>query len=190
MHGYIKGGYKFWELSQFEPLVTAYKVSQLQFSSRLFVFLFAQVCERISIKPHSTESGCYRTGKYTVCRHVHASFSPEMLQAGAVKRLIVFWLGFWRVSAHHLDIEWALTTWTSHLPLCCKINCAKLCSCVSRSICERIQPLTSWGSQLNCQRRLVMLLYKLTSHLHKENASTDNASSQGPYRCLQVEFAK
>ena len=28
---------------------------------------------------------CYRTGKYTVCRRVSASFSPEILQAGAVK---------------------------------------------------------------------------------------------------------
>ena len=28
-------------------------------------------------------------GKYTVCRHVRASFSPEMLQAGAVKGLRV-----------------------------------------------------------------------------------------------------
>ena len=27
---------------------------------------------------------CYRTGKYTVCRRVCASFSTEMLQAGAV----------------------------------------------------------------------------------------------------------
>ena len=30
---------------------------------------------------------CYRTGKYTVCRHVRVFFSPEILQAGAVKRL-------------------------------------------------------------------------------------------------------
>ena len=30
---------------------------------------------------------CYRTGKYTVCRRVPASFSPEMLQAGAVEGL-------------------------------------------------------------------------------------------------------
>ena len=29
----------------------------------------------------------YRTRKYYVCRHVHASFSPEILQAGAVKGL-------------------------------------------------------------------------------------------------------
>ena len=32
---------------------------------------------------------CYRTGKYTVCRRVRASFSPEILQAVAVKGLIV-----------------------------------------------------------------------------------------------------
>ena len=28
-------------------------------------------------------------GKYTVCRRVHAAFSPEILQAGAVKGLIL-----------------------------------------------------------------------------------------------------
>ena len=32
---------------------------------------------------------CYWTGKYTVCRRVRASFSPEVLQAGAVKGLTV-----------------------------------------------------------------------------------------------------
>ena len=29
----------------------------------------------------------YRTGKYTVCRSIHASFSPKVLHAGAVKGL-------------------------------------------------------------------------------------------------------
>ena len=29
----------------------------------------------------------YRTGKYAVCRRVRPSFSPEILQAGAVKEL-------------------------------------------------------------------------------------------------------
>ena len=33
------------------------------------------------------ERRCYRTGKCTVCRHVRAAFIPEILQAGAVKRL-------------------------------------------------------------------------------------------------------
>ena len=33
---------------------------------------------------------CYRTGKYTVCRCVRASFSPEILQAAAVKWLITW----------------------------------------------------------------------------------------------------
>ena len=38
---------------------------------------------------HSSETiTCYRTGKYTVCRRVRAFFSPEILQAGAVKGLI------------------------------------------------------------------------------------------------------
>ena len=53
----------------------------------LFVFFFAPACERLFITTHSTESRCYKTRKYTVCRHVHASFSPEILQAGAVKGL-------------------------------------------------------------------------------------------------------
>ena len=30
---------------------------------------------------------CYRTGRYTVCGRIRASFSPEILQAGAVKGL-------------------------------------------------------------------------------------------------------
>ena len=48
----------------------------------LLVFFFAQAREKIFIKMHSTENRCYRTGKYTVCRRVRASFSPEILQAG------------------------------------------------------------------------------------------------------------
>ena len=32
---------------------------------------------------------CYRTRTYTVCRRVRASFSPETLQAEAVKGLIL-----------------------------------------------------------------------------------------------------
>ena len=30
---------------------------------------------------------CYRTGKYTVCRYIRASFSPDILHAGAPKGL-------------------------------------------------------------------------------------------------------
>ena len=36
---------------------------------------------------YSIENRCHRTGKYTVCRRVCASLSPESLQAGAVKGL-------------------------------------------------------------------------------------------------------
>ena len=55
----------------------------------IFVFFFALACERIFIKTHSIKkSMCYRTGKYTVRRRFHASFIPEILQAGAVKGLI------------------------------------------------------------------------------------------------------
>ena len=53
----------------------------------LFVF-FALACERVSINTHSIENRCYRTGKYTVCRRVRASFSPEILPIVAVKGLI------------------------------------------------------------------------------------------------------
>ena len=40
------------------------------------------------METHRIESRCYRTGKYTVCRRVRASFIPEVLRAGAVKGLI------------------------------------------------------------------------------------------------------
>ena len=50
------------------------------------VFFFALACERIFIKTHNIESRWTR--KYTVCRYVCASFSPESLQAGAVKGLM------------------------------------------------------------------------------------------------------
>ena len=50
-----------------------------------FVFFFALACERIFFETHSIKSRCYRTGKYTVCRRVRASFSPEIVQAGAVE---------------------------------------------------------------------------------------------------------
>ena len=46
------------------------------------VFFFTLARERTFITMHSTESRCYRTGKYTVCTHVPASFSPEFLKAG------------------------------------------------------------------------------------------------------------
>ena len=58
----------------------------------LFVFFFELACVRISIKAHRIENRCYGTRKYTVCHHVRASFSPELLQAGAVKGLMVNWL--------------------------------------------------------------------------------------------------
>jgi len=53
---------------------------------------------------HSIEIdvNCYRTGKYTVCRHVPASFSLEILQAGAVKGLT------------HNECRMAAICWLSH----------------------------------------------------------------------------
>ena len=52
------------------------------------VFFFALACQRIFIQTHSIESKCViGPENYTVCRRVRASFSPEILQAGAVKGL-------------------------------------------------------------------------------------------------------
>ena len=34
------------------------------------------------MKTPTIDSRCYRTGKYTVCRRVRTSFSPENVQAG------------------------------------------------------------------------------------------------------------
>ena len=54
----------------------------------LFVLFFALACQRVLMKTCNTENRCHRTGKYTVCRRVRASFSPEILQAVAVKELM------------------------------------------------------------------------------------------------------
>ena len=51
------------------------------------MFFFALACGRIFIETHSIESGCYRIRKHTVWGCFSASFSPEMLQAVAVKGL-------------------------------------------------------------------------------------------------------
>ena len=41
------------------------------------VLFFALSCEQIFMETHSIKIRCYRTGKYTVCRRVWASFSPK-----------------------------------------------------------------------------------------------------------------
>ena len=53
------------------------------------VVVFALASERTFIKTCSIDGRCYRTGTYTVYRRARASFSPDILQAGAVKGLIV-----------------------------------------------------------------------------------------------------
>ena len=53
----------------------------------LFVCFFALACKKIFIKTHSIDNRCHRIRKNTVCRCVRASFSPNILQAGAVKGL-------------------------------------------------------------------------------------------------------
>ena len=55
-------------------------------------FFLALACGKIFIKTRSIQSRCYRTGKYTVYRRDRASFSPEILQAGAEKGLNIHWL--------------------------------------------------------------------------------------------------
>ena len=44
----------------------------------VFDFFFALARERIFFEIHSAESWCYRSGKYAVCRCVHASFCPKI----------------------------------------------------------------------------------------------------------------
>ena len=51
--------------------------------------VFTLACKRTFIKTHSIESRCYKTGNYTVCRRVRASLIPDILEAGAVKGLIL-----------------------------------------------------------------------------------------------------
>ena len=52
-----------------------------------FCFLFRTGVSKTFIKTYIIESGCYKTEKHTVYGRVRASFSLEMLQAGAVKGL-------------------------------------------------------------------------------------------------------
>ena len=68
------------------------KVPNLKLLS-LFVFFFALACEeRIFSKTRSFER-CYRTGTFSVCRRIRSSFSPDILQVGAVKGLIICCVG-------------------------------------------------------------------------------------------------
>ena len=62
---------------------------------KAFVFISRFLgCKGISVKMHSTESRFVvrRTGKYTVCRRLDVHFSPDILQAGAVKGLIYYFI--------------------------------------------------------------------------------------------------
>ena len=58
---------------------------------------------------------CYRTGKYTICRCIHPSFSPEVLQAGAVKGLKAF-MAF-RIGAVNVTIEHDEDDYTEELEI-------------------------------------------------------------------------
>ena len=65
-------------------------VSTCHLGKSAFFFLTPSLAyQRTFITTHSAENKCYRTRKYTVCRHVRLSFSLEILQAGAVKGLNV-----------------------------------------------------------------------------------------------------
>ena len=70
--------------------------------------------KRFSLK-HSIESRCHRTGKCTICRRVRASFSPEVLQAGAVKGLKAF-MAF-RIGAVNVTIEHDEDDYTEELEI-------------------------------------------------------------------------
>ena len=50
-------------------------------------FSFSLAFEKTFIFTYINKSRCYRTGKYTVCRRVRATFCPEILEAAAVKGL-------------------------------------------------------------------------------------------------------
>ena len=52
-----------------------------------FFSFFAPACERIFIKTHSTGSRCDIEPKIDCLQGCPCTFSPEILQAGAVKRL-------------------------------------------------------------------------------------------------------
>ena len=41
---------------------------------------------------------CYRTGKYSVCRRVRASFSPDILQTAAVNGLNCYWVYMFQIT--------------------------------------------------------------------------------------------
>ena len=66
---------------------------------------FTLACEIMFDKTHGTENRCYRIETYTVCRHVHASFSPDILQTGVVKGLTRGWNGYHNRSQHRRNIE-------------------------------------------------------------------------------------
>jgi len=59
------------------------------------------------MKMQNIESKSYRTGKYTVFRHVCASFSLEILQAVAVKWLIkrVSLFLFWGKCLFYFEVK-------------------------------------------------------------------------------------
>ena len=68
-------------------LITTNKSAKFE-SLSLFVFFFTLVCKMIFIKTHNIEIiFVIELPKYTFSKRVCALFSPEILQAGAVKGL-------------------------------------------------------------------------------------------------------
>ena len=76
----------------------------------LSVFFLALACKTISIKTHSTESRFVTAPENILFGGVRVFFSPEMLQAGAVKGLITF-----SVRTYSLLTHAAVTALTSLL---------------------------------------------------------------------------
>ena len=94
INGSIRAAIFVWHFGCLTPslpwgyLKTTHKSAKFE-THKPFCLLFHAGIERISIEMCGIENRCYRTRKYTVCRGIRASFSPEILQAGAVKGLKV-----------------------------------------------------------------------------------------------------
>ena len=87
-----------------------------------FCFLLAVACGRSFSKTRAQHSNrFYRTGKYTVCRRVRASFGPQILQAEAVKGLRASeGLGsnkLYSRSVHQSHSHWRKCTWAAQQAL-------------------------------------------------------------------------
>ena len=106
---------------------------------------------------------CYRTGKYTVCRRVRASFSPEIVHAGTVKGL-TFAETF--VNAYAVTRRVSMGQYTVEISVKCRKTCLTYRSSFTlRHIWERapnathvsgnfMSPAADWNSKTKVDRVL------------------------------------